>query len=142
MRSTVKWAVSGSMIAATVLASACQRAVDDPRTAFQTAATVTMTAECTAGNQIDVKVDQWVLRMKKKGDVSFVTQTTSGASVAVTQKTPEQWPFEETPPFNGNGKGKIKDKNGDYHYNVRVACAIGTSGDSVRVVIDPDIIVN
>jgi hypothetical protein len=142
MRSTTKWVVSGAMIATMIGISACQRPAEDPRTAFQDSATVTITANCTAGNQVDVVVDKWVLRMKKKGDVTFAAQTTSGAVVALTQKSPEQWPFDEAPPLNGNAKGKIKDKNGDYRYNVRVACAIGTAGDSVRVVIDPDIIVN
>jgi hypothetical protein len=74
--------------------------------------------------------------------VSFTTQTTTGAVVALTQKAPESWPFDEAPPFAGKATGKIKDKSGVYRYNVRVACAIGASGDSVRVVIDPDIIVN
>lgn len=142
MRSAMKWVLSGSMIATTIGIAACQRQVEDPRLVFQNSATVTITANCTAGNQVEVAVDQWVLRMKKKGDVTFTVQSTSGAAIAVTQKSPEQWPFDETPPFNGNSKGKIKDKNGDYRYNVRAACAIGTTGDSVRVVIDPDIIVN
>lgn len=141
MRSTMKWVVSGAIIATTIGISACQRP-EDPRTAFQTSATVTITANCTQGNQVEVAVDQWVLRMKKKGEVTFVAQSTSGAAISVTQKTAAQWPFDEAPPFGGNAKGKIKDKNGDYRYDVRVACSIGTTGDSVRVVIDPDIIVN
>jgi len=122
--------------------SACQRPAADPRLAYQEAETVTITANCAAGNQVDVVVDKWVLRMKKKGEVTFNPQTTTGAAIEVTQKTAATWPFDETPPLKGNAKGKLKDKNGDYRYNVRVACALGTNGDSVRVVIDPDIIVN
>ncbi len=142
MRYTVKWVCCGTIATAAMLMSACQRQSADPRLKFRTSATVTITADCTTGNQVDVGVDNWVLRMKKRGDVTFRTQTTTGASVEITQKTPASWPFDEAPPFTGNAKGKIKDKQGDFRYNVRVACAAGASGDSVRVMIDPDIIVD
>lgn len=142
MRSAMKWVLSGSMIATAIGISACQRQVEDPRLASKLTDTVTVTANCAAGNQIDVKVDKWVLRMKKKGDVLFVPVSSTGAAISITQQTPELWPFDQTPPLSGNGSGKIKDKDGDYRYDVRVACSIGTTGDSVRVVIDPDIIVN
>ncbi|QJR35803.1 hypothetical protein [Gemmatimonas groenlandica] len=112
------------------------------RIASKMADTVTITANCTNGQQIDVKVDKWVLYMKKQGEVVFVPLSTTGAAISVTQQSPALWPFDQTPPLNGNGKGKIKNRDGDYRYDVRVACSNGTTGDSVRVVIDPDIIVN
>lgn len=142
MRRTMQWVLSGSMIATTVGLSACQRPAEDPRVASKLADTVTITANCATGNQIDVKVDKWVLRMKKKGDVTFAPVSTTGAAISVTQQSPALWPFDEAPPLRGNAKGKIKNRDGDYRYDVRVACSIGTTGDSVRVVIDPDIIVN
>ena len=139
----MQWVVSGAVVAATMMVSACQRPAEDPRVAFQQSATVNITANCTAGNQVDVVVDPWVLRMKKKGDVSFNTITTSGAVIELTEKSADKWPFDQSPPFKGSSKGnKIKDKKGDYRYNVRIACAVGTTGDSVRVVIDPDIFVD
>ena len=138
----VKWVLCGTMITTTIVMSACQRPVEDPRLLFQQSASLTITANCTAGNQVDVVVDPWVLRMKKKGDVTFVPLTTGGAAIEVTEKTAAQWPFVESPPFKGNAKGTIKDANGDYRYNVRVTCPTGTGNDSVRVVIDPDILVN
>ena len=140
--STAKWVLSGTMITTTIVMSACQRPVQDPRLTFLQADTVRITANCSAGNQVDVVVDKWVLRMKKNGDVAFFTTSASGATVELTQKTEAQWPFVEPPPFKGTAKGKNKEKSGDYRYNVRVACATGTGNDSVRVVIDPDIIVN
>ncbi len=133
---------AGIFATAAVAMSACRKPAADPRTEFQNQETVTISANCAAGNQVDVVVDKWVLRMKKKGDVTFNMQSTTGAAFELTQKTPESWPFDEAPPFKGRAKGTIKNKNGDYRYNIRVACAIGASGDSVRVVIDPDIIVN
>ena len=142
MVSSAKWVISGTMITATIVMSACQRPVEDPRLTFLQADTVTITANCSAVNQVDVVVDKWVLRMKKSGEVAFRTVTTSGAAVELTQKTEAQWPFVEPPPFKGTAKGKTKKENGDYRYNVRVACATGTGNDSARVVIDPDIIVN
>jgi len=138
----MKWIVTGAIATTAVAMSACQKIAVDPRTEFQTQETVTITANCAAGNQVDVVVDKWVLRMKKGGDMTFDLQTTSGAAFELTQKTPESWPFDEAPPFTGKARGKVKDKKGDYRYNIRLACAIGASGDSVRVVIDPDIIVN
>ena len=142
MGSTAKWVLSGTMITTTIVMSACRRPVEDPRVKFVQADTVTITANCSAGNQVDVVVDKWVLRMKKNGEVAFTTISTSGAAVELTQKTEAEWPFVENPPFKGTGKGRTKEKSGDYRYNVRVACATGTGNDSVRVVIDPDIIVN
>ncbi len=140
--STAKWVLSGTMITTTIVMSACQRPVEDVRMAFKLSDTVTVTANCTAGNNVDVVVDKWVLHMKKKGDVTLVARTTGGAAIEFTEKTAAKWPFVESPPFKGNAKGTIKDANGDYRYNVRVACPTGTGNDSVRVVIDPDIIVN
>ncbi len=142
MRHTLHWVCTGTIATAALLMSACQQPAADSRLSYKTAETVTITANCTTGNQVGVVVDKWVLRMKKKGDVSFNMQTTTGAVVELSQKEAASWPFDEASPLKGNAKGKIKDKNGEYRYNVRVACAIGTSGDSVRVVIDPDIIVN
>ena len=140
--STAKWVLSGTMITTTIMMSACQRPVEDPRLTFLQTDTVTITANCSAVNQVDVVVNKWVLHMKKNGEVTFNTISTSGAAVELTQKTEAQWPFVEPPPFKGIGKGRTKEKSGDYRYNVRVACATGTGNDSVRVVIDPDIIVN
>ena len=138
---TAKWVLSGTMITTTIVMSACQRSVQDPRMAFQQSAMVTITANCTAGKQADVKVEPWVLGMKKNSEVTFVARTTSGAVIDVTEKTAEPWPFVEKPPFKGNSRGKTKDKKGIYKYNVQVACYTGTS-DEFRVVIDPDIIVD
>ncbi len=140
--STAKWVLSGTMITTTIVMSACQRPVEDVRMAFKQADTVTVTANCTAGNNVYVVVDKWVLHMKKKGDVTLIPLPTGGAAIEFTEKTAARWPFVESPPFKGNAKGTIKDANGDYRYNVRVACPTGTGNDSVRVVIDPDIIVN
>jgi len=142
VRHTLQCVFTGTIAAAVVAMSACKQPAADPRVEFRNQETVTITANCAAGNQVDVVVDKWVLRMKKEGDVTFNMQTTTGAAFELTQKTAESWPFDEASPVKGNAKTKIKNKNGDYRYNVRLACAIGASGDSVRVVIDPDIIVN
>jgi hypothetical protein len=137
VRTDAKWGMRGLM--AVVVLGACG---GDPQTRFQQSETVTVTASCGAGNQIDVDVDKWVIRIKKKGEVTFAPVVSGGASVEITAKQDSTtWPFDERPPFNGGGRGKAKDKNGTYHYNVRVACPLPT-GDSSRVVIDPDVIVN
>jgi uncharacterized membrane protein len=111
--------------------------------------TITITANCTDTTQIDVDVDKWVVDMKPNGDVTFVVSPTSSADAVVTieQKTADQWPFAEAPPFNpgnGNGNGpkggKAKSAKGEYHYNLRVVC--GTAPNSRTVLIDPDIFVD
>jgi hypothetical protein len=67
--------------------------------------------------------------------------------VTIEQKTAEQWPFVDNPPFNpgkGNGNGpkvgKTKGPKGEYHYNLRVVC--GTAPNTRTVLIDPDIFVD
>ena len=140
VRKTMQGVRSGIIITASMAMSACQKPVADSRITSKLADTVTITANCAAGNQIDVKVNKWVLYMKKRGEVVFIPVSTAGAAISVTQQSPALWPFDQTPPLSGNGK--IKNTDGDYRYDVRVACSIGATGDSVRAVIDPDIIVN
>jgi hypothetical protein len=111
--------------------------------------TVTVTANCAAANQIDVDVNKWVVDMKPNGEVTFVVDATSSddAVVTIEQKTPDQWPFEDGPPFNpGKGSangpkgGKAKAAKGEYHYNLRVVC--GAAPNTRTVLIDPDIFVD
>jgi hypothetical protein len=108
---------------------------------WRDADTVRVTAACNASNQIDVAVDKWEIYMKKKGTVTLLLQPSGGASLELTQKSADLWPFDEPPPFKANGNGKVKDKKATYQYNVRVACVL-PNGDSARVVIDPDIFVD
>jgi hypothetical protein len=121
--------------------------------ASKTSETVTVTANCMAGNQIDVAVDKWVIDVKKNSEVTFVLSSTSrpAPTVTVVPKSAADWPFTDGALLRpgkgggkgpGNGKGKVKGANGKYHYNLRVACSVGTGKDSTRVVIDPDIFVD
>lgn len=111
--------------------------------------TITVTANCAAANQIDVDVNKWVVDMKPNGVVTFVVDTASSddAVVTIEQKTPDQWPFADAPPFNpGKGSangpkgGKAKAAKGEYHYNLRVVC--GAAPNTRTVLIDPDIFVD
>jgi hypothetical protein len=103
--------------------------------------------------QIDVAVDKWVIDVKKNSEVTFVLSSTSrpAPTVTVVPQSAADWTFTDGAllrPCKGggkghvNGKGKVKGANGKYHYNLRVACSVGTGKDSTRVVIDPDIFVD
>lgn len=113
--------------------------------------TVTVTANCTAGNQIDVAVDKWLIGVKKNGEVTFLLTSASSPApdVTVLEKSTGQWPFIDRTPIKpgngkgngpGGGKGKAKADTGTYQYNLRVVC--GTGPAARIVVIDPDIFVD
>jgi hypothetical protein len=152
MRSTLKRGVG--IVAVLAVMVACDRGeqavVPEPFVRTVKAKdqdTVTITANCAVNNQVDVALSNWVVDIKKKGEVSFavVSNSTPAAVVTIEQKSAELWPFDEAPPFspgNGNGqaKGKAKDKNGKYQYNLRVVCGTGTA--TRTVLIDPDIFVD
>lgn len=68
--------------------------------------TVTVTAGCSATNQVDVAVDKWEIYMKRKGTVEFVLQPTGGASLELVQKTDDLWPFDEKPRSKATAKAR------------------------------------
>jgi hypothetical protein len=113
------------------------------------AQTVAVGVSCDSG-WVNTWVDPWTVTIDSGDAVAWVLDTTAQSdTITILAKTEngKPWPFPGGPPAGGKGRGKgphtgpATGPRDTYPYGISLRCVSG-SGDTIPVVIDPEIIID
>lgn len=105
---------------------------------------VTVGATCTDAGADSTWVDPWAVRIHQGDDVLWVlAEGTQVRTMQILPKRGQAWPFAGDPPRGGPqnpARSGASHRIGRYQYDIMLMC-VRPSGGTVRVVIDPEIII-
>jgi hypothetical protein len=135
-----------------VLVPACARVQPFPPPTAANTVVVTVNVSCTA-DSVTFTLSPWTARVDRGGTVEWALNGSAAASaIEIRRKrgvSASDWPFRNGGPYRG-GQGnpaRAGDMKGNpalnrpRGYEVELTC-VSATGESHRVVIDPDIVVN
>lgn len=108
---------------------------------------VNVDARCTGGQNTQVTVSPWNLRINQGDDVQWTLNASANTtSITITPKNTATWPFatnrgQGTKTTPAASSGMRAGASGRHAYSIQLVCQVGNNPPD-SVLIDPDVIVD